>query len=106
MKKNSQTILDYVILLLVVITALMIMGHYVRNSLSGKMREGADVFSQGEVYSNANTHITENTITNEGGSIDIDLSGLEGLNLTGLDFTWLNNWTLFDVDFGGCPFCW
>ena len=48
--KKGQSILDYVIFLTVVIAALLIIGLYVRNSLSGKIREGADVFGQGETY--------------------------------------------------------
>lgn len=50
MKKRGQSILDYVILLAVVIVALLIMGYYIRNTLSGKVREGADVMGGGEVY--------------------------------------------------------
>lgn len=50
MKKNGQAILDYTILLLIVIAALVIMGYYVRNSISGKMREGADSIGGGDVY--------------------------------------------------------
>jgi hypothetical protein len=64
MKKIAQSILDYVILLLVVITALMVMGHYVRNSLSGRIREGADTIGQGRIYSNESTQINGNIIEN------------------------------------------
>lgn len=42
--------LDYVVFLTVIIAALILMGVYIRNSLSGKLREGADVFGRGETY--------------------------------------------------------
>jgi len=52
MRKNraGQSLLDYVLLFTIVIAALLIMGYYIRNSLSGKYREAADVFGQGEQY--------------------------------------------------------
>ncbi|MFA5286840.1 MAG: hypothetical protein WC394_01030 [Candidatus Omnitrophota bacterium] len=46
----GQSLLDYILLFTIVVAALLIMGYYVRNSLSGKYREAADVFGQGEVY--------------------------------------------------------
>jgi nitrogen fixation protein FixH len=46
----GQSLLDYVLLFTIVVAVLLIMGYYVRNSLSGKYREAADVFGQGEVY--------------------------------------------------------
>ncbi len=49
-RKNAQGMLDYVILLAIVISALLIIGLYVRNSISGKMREAADTFGGGETY--------------------------------------------------------
>ena len=58
MIKKSQTILDYVILSIVVIAGLMALVPFLRNTLSGKMREGADVFGQGEVYNSASTVVT------------------------------------------------
>jgi len=48
--KNSQTILEFVILLCIVILAILLLGYYLRNSFSGKFREEADSFGQGEVY--------------------------------------------------------
>lgn len=50
MNKRAQGILEYIFLIIVIIAALLIIGYYVRNSLAGKMREGADTFGQGEVY--------------------------------------------------------
>jgi uncharacterized protein (UPF0333 family) len=52
MRKSTvgQSLLDYILLFTIVVAALLIMGYYVRNSLSGKYREAADVFGQGEVY--------------------------------------------------------
>lgn len=58
MKRNGQAILDYVILLAVVIATLLIMGYYIRNTFSGKFREGADVIGQGEVYRPGSTTVT------------------------------------------------
>jgi len=48
--KKGQGILDYVVLLTIVIVILLLMGYYIRNSLSGKLREGADTVGRGEVY--------------------------------------------------------
>lgn len=53
--KQGQSILDYVSLILIVVAALLIMGYYIRNSLSGKFREAADVFGGGEVYQPGHT---------------------------------------------------
>ena len=47
---RGQSLLDYILLFVIVVAALLIMGYYIRNSLSGKYREAADVFGQGEVY--------------------------------------------------------
>jgi uncharacterized protein (UPF0333 family) len=49
-QRRGQGILDYILLLTIVVAALLIMGYYIRNSLSGKYREAADVFGQGETY--------------------------------------------------------
>jgi hypothetical protein len=49
-KRAGQAILDYVMLLLIIIASLSVMGYYIRNTLSGKMREGADSIGQGEVF--------------------------------------------------------
>jgi len=49
-RKKAQSILEYLILLIVVIACLAIMRHYLRNAISGKLREGADSIGQGEVY--------------------------------------------------------
>ncbi len=65
MKRCGQAILDYVILLAVVIAALLIMGYYIRNSLSGKLREGADAIGQGDVYRPGSTKIIKNTVENK-----------------------------------------
>ena len=50
MNKKSQSMLDYVFLLAILVASLLIMGYYIRNSLSGKFREAADVFGKGELY--------------------------------------------------------
>jgi len=47
---SGQGVLDYILVFTIVIAALLIMGYYIRNGLSGKYRETADVFGQGEVY--------------------------------------------------------
>jgi len=56
-KTKGQAILDYVILLLVIVAALLIMGYYIRNTISGKLREGADSIGQGEVYRPGSTSV-------------------------------------------------
>ena len=48
--RKGQSLLDYILLFTIVVAVILIMGYYVRNSLSGKYREAADVFGQGEVY--------------------------------------------------------
>ncbi len=48
--KSAQGTLDHIIFLCLIITALLVMGNYIRNSLSGKWRETADTFGKGEVY--------------------------------------------------------
>lgn len=50
MPKKAQAILDYVFLFVIVIAVLLIMGYYVRNALSGRYRDAADVFGHGETY--------------------------------------------------------
>jgi hypothetical protein len=62
--KNAQGIIEYVVLLCIVLAALLVMGHYLRNSLSGKQRESADVFGSGEVYELSNTTVTYTAYTN------------------------------------------
>jgi len=49
-KHSGQSLLDYILLFTIVIAALLIMGYYIRNSLSGKYRDAADIFGQGENY--------------------------------------------------------
>ena len=58
MKKKGQGILDYVVLLIVVITALLVVSYYIRNVICGKFRDGADVFGQGETYQPGSTTVT------------------------------------------------
>jgi hypothetical protein len=57
MRKGGQGILDYIFMLAVVVAALLVMSYYIRNSLSGKIREGADVFGGGEVYQPGSTTV-------------------------------------------------
>ena len=54
-KKKYQSILEYIVLIAVCVLALISMFAYIRNSISGKWRQAADVFGQGEVYSSQNT---------------------------------------------------
>lgn len=63
-RKNAQSILEYSILLIVIIASLMIMRYYLRNTFSGKLREGADSIGQGEVYRPGQTKIIKNTVEN------------------------------------------
>ncbi len=46
----GQSVIDYIFLFTIVVAALLIMGYYVRNGISGKFRDAADTFGQGEVY--------------------------------------------------------
>ncbi|MFC1594083.1 hypothetical protein ACFL38_02025 [Candidatus Omnitrophota bacterium] len=48
--RGGQALIDYTIMLIILIATVLIMQYYIRNSLAGKFREGADVFSRGEVY--------------------------------------------------------
>ncbi len=57
--KHAQSILDYVAIFAIIIVVLLIMSYYIRNSLSGKIRESADVFGSGEVYDPGDTTVTE-----------------------------------------------
>jgi len=52
MRKNltGQSLLEYVLIFAIIVAALLIMGYYIRNSLSGKYRDTSDVFGQGETY--------------------------------------------------------
>ena len=59
-RKTAQSILEYLILLIVVVACLVIMRHYLRNAISGKLREGADSIGQGEVYRPGKTIIKYN----------------------------------------------
>jgi len=65
MNKKGQGILDFTMLLLIVIAAVLIMGYYVRNSISGKLRESADTIGQGEVFRPGATTESQNTIINQ-----------------------------------------
>lgn len=49
-RKKAQSILDYMLLLIIIIAGLAVIGYYIRNVMSGKLREAADVFGGGEVY--------------------------------------------------------
>jgi len=52
MRKNltGQSLLEYVLIFAIVVAALLIMGYYIRNGLSGKYRDTSDVFGQSENY--------------------------------------------------------
>ena len=65
MRKSAQSILEYVVLLIIIIASLVIMRYYLRNAFSGKMREGADSIGQGEVYLPGKTGIIKNTVENQ-----------------------------------------
>ena len=51
MRRNkAQSVVEYVVVILAIITALLVIGYYVKGGLSGKMREAADAYGGGEVY--------------------------------------------------------
>jgi uncharacterized protein (UPF0333 family) len=56
--KQAQSILEYALVLMIVIAALMIMSYYTRNSLAGKIRATGDIFGKGEVYDLNKTVVT------------------------------------------------
>ena len=47
---RGQQVMEYVVVIAVVIVVLVVMGYYVRNTLSGKYREAGDAFGQGEQF--------------------------------------------------------
>jgi len=48
--RRGQFIVGYVVLLAIVIAALMVIGSYVRNAMSGKIRQGGDALGSGGQY--------------------------------------------------------
>jgi hypothetical protein len=57
-RNKAQSILDYAVFIIILIAVLSIMAYYVRNSLSGRFRDMADVFGSGEVYQPGQTQVT------------------------------------------------
>lgn len=49
-RRLAQVILNHVIVFCLIVIALFVMSHYIRNSLCGKWREAAGVFGKGEIY--------------------------------------------------------
>lgn len=49
--QKTQGLLEYAVFIAVCAAALIIMFAFMRNTLSGKWREAADVFGKGEQYS-------------------------------------------------------
>ncbi|MCP4652943.1 MAG: hypothetical protein GY858_06115 [Candidatus Omnitrophica bacterium] len=49
-KKLSQAVIGYAILFCLIVSALLIVGRYVRNAFSGRVRQAGDSFGSGEVY--------------------------------------------------------
>ena len=48
--RKAQSTMGYVILFAVIVSALVVMARYMRNTYSGKLRNAGDVFGGGEVY--------------------------------------------------------
>ena len=65
LNRKAQGVLEYIVVFIVIVAVILIMGRYLRNSLSGKMREGADVFGKGEVYVPNVTGVANHTIKTE-----------------------------------------
>jgi hypothetical protein len=57
MKRHAQATFDYVLLICVAVAAILIMAYYVRNSLSGKIRDAGDTFGQGELFQPGVTNV-------------------------------------------------
>lgn len=65
MRSRGQGILEYVFMFLLIMVALLIMGLYIRNSLSGKLREAGDSFGKGEVYLPFGDTVVTESVGNE-----------------------------------------
>jgi hypothetical protein len=50
LRKKAQMIVGYLLLFVIVVAALVVMGNYVRNSMSGKIRQAGDSFGGGAQY--------------------------------------------------------
>ncbi|MFC1704660.1 hypothetical protein ACFL1E_07800 [Candidatus Omnitrophota bacterium] len=48
--RYAQTMIDYIILLVIVVATLLVMGYYMRNSIAGKWRRTSEQYGKGEVY--------------------------------------------------------
>ncbi|MBI4707605.1 MAG: hypothetical protein HY761_06740 [Candidatus Omnitrophica bacterium] len=49
-KNKAQSIIEFAVVFAVIIAAIIIMGQYIKNALTSKIRDTADTFGQGEVY--------------------------------------------------------
>ena len=48
--KKAQMIVGYLLLFVIIVAVLMLMGSYIRNSMSGKIRQAGDTFGGGAQY--------------------------------------------------------
>jgi hypothetical protein len=62
---RGQSVLEYAILFSIIIAVILLMGYYIRNSLMGKIRDGADTLGGGEVYVPSVEGVSNPTIVNE-----------------------------------------
>ena len=51
MRKNAQSIMEYMVLICVIVAAIFAMQVYIKRAFQGKMREQADQISDGLAYS-------------------------------------------------------
>ncbi|MBI4982891.1 MAG: hypothetical protein HZC15_07175 [Candidatus Omnitrophica bacterium] len=49
-KNKAQSIIEFAVVFAVIVAAIIIMGQYIKNALSSKIRDTADTFGQGESF--------------------------------------------------------
>lgn len=52
--KRASSVIDYSLLVVGVVTALLIIGVYLKRGISANIREGADAFGHGRQYDGSN----------------------------------------------------
>lgn len=76
--KKGQSVLEYAILIMVVVGALLAMQWYIQRGMQGKLKESADEISAGSQYaptkttSNITRTVTSETVTNVETEVDPD----------------------------------
>ena len=55
MRNRAQSLLEYIVVLIVVVSALIVIGVYYKRAVQGRYRLGADVLGGGDQYDPAKT---------------------------------------------------